>query len=109
MLIRCHKSKVERLQSQNPWIGVQKNIPAKEPKQCAKLGSGDRLVFYTDGLVEVVGTNRWQPGINGLADIALKAMKMDLFEMADCILDKVTHNRKVSPKDDISLIVVEIK
>ncbi|MBW8040314.1 MAG: SpoIIE family protein phosphatase [Planctomycetes bacterium] len=104
LLIRSDGTTVERLPSQNLLIGVQEECLADEPEHTLSLNPGDRLVFHTDGLTETTDSTGKQLGIDGLATVA---MCVELFDMADQILDPVA---KYGPTtDDRTLIVAEIK
>ena len=108
LLIRRDGTTVEALRSQNLLIGVLEECLAEQSEHTATVESGDRLLFYTDGLTEPEDAAGRQLGEAGLADIATVAMCVDLFDMADHILDHVAHYRH-GPMDDKTLIVVEVK
>ncbi len=107
LLIRSDGTTVEQLRSQNPLIGVQEECLEDEPEHTLSLNPGDRLVFHTDGLMETSDSTRKQLGIDGLASLATVAMRVELFDMADQILDQVAQHGPAT--DDITLIVAEIK
>jgi len=109
LLIRCEGATVELLPSQNLIIGVQEECLADEPEHTLSLNPGDRLVFHTDGFIETVDANEKQLDLNGLIDFATGAMSVDLFDMADQILDQVTMYQHGPTTDDRTLIVAEIK
>ncbi len=107
LLIRSDGTTVERLPSQNLLIGVQEECLADEPEHTLSLNPGDRLVFHTDGLTETADSTRKQLGLDGLASLATVAMCVELFDMADQILNQVTEYGPTT--DDRTLIVAEIK
>lgn len=109
LLIRSNGATVETLASQNPLIGVVKEILTDEPEHTVELEPGDRLVFYTDGLTETVDAAGHQLGTAGLAQIVSGGMTVELFEMADYVLDRVARYSHGPPNDDKTLIVSEIK
>jgi serine phosphatase RsbU (regulator of sigma subunit) len=109
LLIRRDGLTVERLKSQNPMIGVMDECLADEPESTTQLDSGDRLVFYTDGLTETADADGRYLGDDGLEKMAVGAMSVDLFDAADHILDRVSRHQQGPATDDKTLIVVEIK
>lgn len=109
LLIRRRGRTVEQLASQNSMIGVLPNILEDEPEHTFLMEPGDRLLYYTDGLTETADRDGCQLGVDGLATVAAEAMSVDLFEMCDFILDRVTRRRHGPPTDDVTLIAAEIK
>jgi sigma-B regulation protein RsbU (phosphoserine phosphatase) len=109
LLVRRNGATVEPLASQNPLVGVLQDMLADEPEHTVELESGDRLVFYTDGLTETVGEDGRQLGTAGLAEIAVDARDVGLFEMADHVLDRVARYDVGPITDDRTLIVAEIQ
>ncbi len=109
LLLRSDGTTVEPLTSQNMPIGVQEDCLDVQPEHTLSLNAGDRLVFHTDGLMETTDANEKQLGIDGLSDIATVAMSVDLFGMADQMLDQVTRYQDGPTADDRTLIVAEIK
>ena len=109
LLIRRDGRTVEPLESQNLVIGVMEDCLAKEPQHSLDLEPGDRLLFYTDGLTETAGVDGRLLGTDGLTRIATEAMSLDLFDMADHVLDQVARYQHGPTTDDMTLIVVEIR
>ena len=90
-------------------IGVMEECLADEPENSTPLDSGDRLVFYTDGLTETADADARYLGEDGLERIAVGAISVDLFDAADYILDRVSRHQHGTATDDKTLIVAEIK
>ena len=109
ILLRRDSAQIEFLPSQNTLIGVLEDCLDTEPEHVALVNPGDRLVFYTDGLSETRDFNGKQLDIDGLAELAAQAMRVDLFDMADRILAGVNQHQHGPPEDDRTLIVAEIK
>ena len=109
LLIRRANRTVRTLASQNLLIGVIENVLDDEPEHSVQLEQGDRLLFYTDGLIETADASGRQLGVSGLARIGSDAMKLDLFDMADHILAEVDSYRAEPVTDDRTLIVVEMR
>ena len=73
-----------------------------------KLAPGDRLVFYTDGLIEVFNGSGDMLGVEGLEKIVRQSATRALPEMKQAILDGVATWRHGTMADDVSLVIVEI-
>lgn len=109
LLLRRNGQAVQQLKSQNLVIGVVDNCLAKQPESTLDLEPGDRLVFYTDGLSEAVDGDGHCLLTQGLADIIREAASVDLFDMADYVLDRIDRYHHGPTTDDKTLIVAEIK
>jgi len=98
---------VRLLESQNGILGVLSEI-VKEA-QDIELAPGDRLVLYTDGLVEVFDSLDDMLGVEGLKRLILQSAKRPLPEMRRAILDGVAAWREGPLGDDVSLVIVEVR
>ena len=84
------------------------NAPAESADEI-DLATGDRLVLYTDGLVEVFNQSREMFGVEGLAKMVRDSATQSLQQMKQTILDGVATWRNGPLADDISLIIVEVR
>jgi len=73
------------------------------------LTFGDRLVLYTDGLIEVFNKREDMLGIEGLGELVRQSAKRALPEMRQAILDGVAAWRDGPLADDVSLVIVELR
>ncbi len=105
--LRRSTESAETLPSQNTVLGAFPDCLGDEPESTVEFAAGDRMVFYTDGLTEVVGADGKLLGEDGLVRIASAGCSMDLAAMADHILDQL--NRHGQAEDDQTLIVAEMK
>jgi serine phosphatase RsbU (regulator of sigma subunit) len=97
------------LQSQNGILGCLSEIAPSESVDELELAPGDRLILYTDGLVEVFNTQHEMLGIEGFSQIVLEAANLALPEMRKAIIDGTAAWRHGPLADDVSLVLVEIR
>lgn len=98
----------ELLHCSGPVIGVKDSHSYRQSER--KLHRGDRIVFYTDGILEsrnrqseFFGKRRFYGALEANRDRPVQ-------EMVDSVYDAIkTYSRGTRPDDDISLMVVEYK
>ncbi len=100
---------VRLLELQNGILGrLSENAPSESADQI-ELAPGDRLILYTDGLVEVFNHHDDMLGVDGLGELVLQSAKRELPEMRRAILDGVAAWRHGPLADDVSLVLVEVR
>ena len=109
LLIRRDARIVEHLESIHPMIGVMADGFDERAELSTRLEPGDRLIFYTDGITETANIKERMLGIDGFGRICSEAMSVDLFAMADFVLQMVTGFQHGPVTDDKTLIVAEIR
>jgi len=100
---------VRLLESQNGILGCLSETARGTPAEDLELVSGDRLVLYTDGLVEVFDSLDGMLGVEGLKALVLQSAKRPLPEMRRAILDGVAAWGEGPLGDDVSLVIVEVR
>lgn len=103
------KGCVHLLQSQNGVLGCVDEIAPSESADHIEPSPGDRLVLYTDGLVEVFNSQEEMLGIGGFSQLVLDSAKLRLPEMRQAILNGVTRWSRGPLADDVSLVIVEVR
>jgi serine phosphatase RsbU (regulator of sigma subunit) len=97
------------LDSQGGILGcLAENAPPESADEI-DLTSGDRLVLYTDGLIEAFNQNDEMLGVEGLEDLVRQSAKRALPQMRQAILDGVAAWRHGPLADDLSLVIVELR
>ncbi len=109
LLLRRSGSPACRLESQNALIGVSECCLSDEPEHTRAMAEGDRLLFYTSGLLNVPDADGHQQDPTLLEEIAVDALSADTFDMADLILEQLAQFHDDPPNIDKTLIVAEIK
>lgn len=100
---------VRLLRSQNGILGCLSETAPSERANEIGLAPGDRLVLYTDGLIEVFNARDEMLGIEGFSQLVLDSANLTLPEMRQAIIDGVAAWRHGSLADDVSLVLVEIR
>lgn len=99
----------ERLDSQNPIIGFD-HMPLKQFKQAAvQIYPGDKLILYTDGIIEAEGVNGGQLGIRGLLGLLKPVVTRPAEEIGASVLEKLKTWSKKPLRDDIYLLTAGVK
>jgi phosphoserine phosphatase RsbU/P len=100
---------VRLLESQNGILGCLSETARSASAEDIEFVPGDRLVLYTDGLVEVFDSLGDMLGVEGLKTLVLESAKRPLPEMRRAILDGVAAWRRGPLDDDVSLVIVEVR
>lgn len=97
------------LDSQSGILGCLAETAPSDSADEIELAPGDRLVLYTDGLVEVFNHLDDMLGVEGLERLVRQSAKRPLPEMRQAILDGVAAWRHGPVVDDVSLVIVEVR
>ena len=97
------------LESRNGILGCLSEIAPSESAEETDLAPGDRLIVYTDGLVEVFNSSGEMLGVEGLEELVRQSVSRALPEMKQAILDGAAAWRHGPLADDVSLVIVEVR
>jgi PAS domain S-box-containing protein len=100
---------IRLLESRTGILGCRTETATPALGEEAELAPGDRLVLYTDGLVEVFNRSEEMLGIEGLEELVRQSSTLALREMKQAILDGATAWRDGPLADDVSLVIVELR
>jgi PAS domain S-box-containing protein len=98
---------VRRLESQGTVLGLLEDAMPPGSALEVPLSPRERVVFYTDGLIEVWNNRGEELGITGFEEIVRRAARGPFQEMKQAILSEVEKFRHGPSADDISLVVFE--
>jgi PAS domain S-box-containing protein len=99
---------VRLLDSQTGILGCLAETAPSVDGDEIELVPGDRLVLYTDGLVEIFNSHRDMLGVEGLKTLVGRSAQRALPEMRQAILDGVVAWSHGPLADDVSLVIVEV-
>jgi sigma-B regulation protein RsbU (phosphoserine phosphatase) len=80
---------------------------AQFPSEQLRLNPGDRLVLYSDGVSEAVGSSADRFGEQRLADLAGRGQYGSVQELHDALMDEIAEfTQGVAQSDDLTLLVI---
>jgi len=100
---------LRRLESCGTVLGVLEGAVPRNGAEEFKLSAGDRLVLYSDGLLEVWNQEDEMLGLEGLEKIVRSAAALPLPAMRRAIIEGVNSYSAGPVHDDTTLILVEIR
>jgi len=98
-----------QLDSQNPIVGFQAGSENRFVQEIRPFNGGDRLFMYTDGLLEAENELGEHFGIAGLRENFLQSTSLAIPEVNPSILAAMSRFSNMDIRDDIYLVVAELK
>ncbi len=108
LLWRKSTNKIELLESQNPIIGFEKASQDKFRQDATIIQPGDKLILYTDGIIEIENNEKKPLGISGLVKLFQPAIYLGAQEIADVVINGVQKYAHGAQRDDVYLIVLDL-
>ncbi|MBN2807940.1 MAG: SpoIIE family protein phosphatase [Deltaproteobacteria bacterium] len=99
----------QAIQIRSMPIGFMIGVGKVYKEQTLELQKGDRLYFYSDGIIEAMNSEREQYGIERLTEKLNQSRVLSLNDSLDCLTDQInqwTAGRGCG--DDVSLLALEI-
>lgn len=109
ILLRREGRVAELLESQNPLVGIQLDQQSNWVQQSAEMRPGDRLVLYTDGIIEAPDEESQPLGTQAFLRSCLSAMDLDVSSAGARILSEISRFDGGRPTDDRTLILAQLK
>lgn len=109
-LIRRERKRIELLKSGGIPIGISREMDNMYITFKTKVEPGDKIVLYTDGIIEARNAENKQYGMGGI----INSMKKNFREPADNLLKSIVKDlagfaNLNSLKDDATIFIVELK
>jgi PAS domain S-box-containing protein len=108
-LLISPSGELRRLEPRGAVLGaIEDAVPGNGTEEF-KLSAGDRLMLYSDGLLEVWNHEDEMLGLEGLEKIVRSATALPLHAMRQAIIDGVTSYSAGPVHDDTTLILAEVR
>lgn len=109
ILWKSRENKFVQLESQNVIIGYEKKTENKFSQDIVMIGPQDKVIMYTDGIIEAEDAKGKQLGINGFIDFFKSSIYLSVDEILDTIITGVYEFSPNPIKDDVYLILAGMK
>lgn len=107
-LIRKETSDIERLDTHGIFIGALAEAGESYEEKENRLQPGDRIVLFTDGVVERRNSEKVEFGEDRFEKLLLELNHLPVDKMAEAILTQITDfSGDVPASDDTSLLIIE--
>jgi len=104
----CAAHNFVELRSQNIILGAVEDCIVGEGQETADIHRGDRVLFYTDGIIEANDGRGNVFGLDGLRNMVEANYETPQQELADKIIDAVRSIYGSQESDDMSLILLDV-
>jgi PAS domain S-box-containing protein len=98
-----------RLEPRSTVLGALENAVSEQASDILTLAAGDRLMLYSDGLIEVWNRENEMLGVEGLEKIVRSAAALPLPAMRQAIIEGVNSYSAGPVHDDVTLVLVEVR
>lgn len=101
---------VQRLEGKGGFLGLLESQEMALSEETIKLKANDRLVLYTDGLVDALSPEQEPFGVERFERLIASHAQLTADEMCTKAFDELTAYRGTSEQfDDMAILVVEVK
>lgn len=101
--------KFKKLDSQNVIIGFESSEDKNYLENQIPFVHGDKIILYTDGIIEAENRKQQPLGLKGFLRITGKHIKKPAVKAVASIINDVQNYADGATKDDIYLIIAEVK
>jgi len=109
MLWRASDAKIICLESQNAIIGYARTDENKFEQTSTPIRPGDKLVLYTDGIIETENSAGEPLGLQGLIDSFNPVAARPAHEVSQGIIDGLFKHGHGPLRDDVYLVIAGMK
>lgn len=99
----------EMLESQNQIIGFEKAAQNRFAQNKTIMQPGDKLILYTDGIIEAENRSKKPLGIQGLVNLFNPVIYLGANEIADNVMKGLKNYSPATQRDDVYLIVLGLR
>lgn len=100
---------VEFLESETTMLGIESPLPVSCSTNRLSLDSGDRILLYTDGLVESKNSSNSPLGQQSLGQLMKEYQDLNSVEFNNAVLEYLIDENSHKINDDILLLNILIK
>lgn len=104
----CRAHNMIELRSQNIILGAAEDCILDSGQDTIDIHRGDRIIFYTDGIIEANSDGKDMLGLDGLKKIIEKHYETPPVKLADEILTVARETYGDNETDDMSLVLLDI-
>lgn len=104
----CSQGELIEMRSQNIILGAVEDCVVGEGQNTLSVSKGQRVIFYTDGIIEAQINKQQMLGLKGLRKIVEDHFNSSPSQLADEILLVATSKDESQDSDDMSLILLDI-
>ena len=104
LIWRARTERVERIQTDGMWIGLEPEIADRTPDGILTMAIGDCMVLFTDGVTEARRPGGGYFGDQRLADLVESGGHLPVAELHTRIRDALAGFEQ---KDDVTLIIIK--
>ncbi len=100
----------EYLDTEGLFIGAFETVEQTYEVKRTKLNAGDRIILYTDGIVETKNHEGEEYGYNRFEDIVTFSSALTNEKLAELVVDDIIRFAEGEPmKDDVSILILEVE
>ncbi len=103
------RNEVDSLESQASLLGFDASLPVKGAAGAHRLRSGDKMLIYTDGLIEARDQRGRQFGLPALREFVLQHHALDSEAFNIRLMDELESFSQNHFRDDVLLMTLTVK
>ncbi|RAP33813.1 hypothetical protein DID75_00815 [Candidatus Marinamargulisbacteria bacterium SCGC AG-410-N11] len=107
ILLMSSNESITELNAEGTFLGIYPNEQFEEKRH--RLNKGDRLVFFTDGIIEQKNEKNDIFGLSNFKDLISKNMHLSNKDLLSTIFSSIeSFSKNVDRKDDQTIVIVDI-